>query len=502
MACCFRPLAGIGGLWGCVFMVTAAVPGELGELSQPVEEYVNIREHRDSVGKSWQRIMIGRVPEGDGYAALGTRPGDSGNLWSELWVFTDTDLGRPPGRARIALSNVDDGRGGREWAAVLGGGHGVPRGDAGLFVVFIDRGIDGWASGDFVRIPTGVPSPGEQDDHPPLPNGVGEPALVDIDRDGSADLAYAGDLLGNLFRFDISGSDPSSWRAVWLFRAAYGDGSERGQPIAQRPFVVMHPGAGEFLVVFGTGEGRTEKEGAGTAIQSIYGIWDPGEPNPATARPDAKSNRLARRMLTNVVDETAGSFRTRRVLAGEPLRFARDGPGRIGVYGWYIDLDMPRARHTLQGNPNPDPCGQAPPAPQFPGEQVTGRPVPRGTALFMATAIPRDGTHCADTPPGSILAIDMISGAAFEAPVIDLNDDGRTDSRDLVPADGGTPVAGLILDGDRFSGTLGAPELVSDRSGSAVLVVGNGNERVSLGIGRAGAPRTGRLSWRELPDAR
>ena len=494
---------------------------------EPVEEYVSIREHPDSAGKSWQRVTVGRATGGDGYVALGVRAEGGGEQRREFWTFSHRDLGRPPGRARIALSNVEDGRGGREWAAVFGGGHGAASGRAALFVVFIDRGIDGWANGDFVGIPAGgqglrdqgenpgsVPTPREQDEdraggpaprdqgeYPPVVNGLGEPALLDVDLDGSADLAYAGDLRGNLYRFDISSGDPSAWRATRLFRAAYGDPPQIRQPITGRPYVAMHPGEGEFLVAFGTGGGATGEDDADPGIQSIYGIWDPGESTPATARPDTRKKRLAERVLVNVVDETAGSFKTRRVLSGKPLRLAKDSPGRTGLYGWYIDLDMPRARETLQGNPNPDTCGRAPPGPQYPGERVTGRAASHGTMLFLATAIPGTGARCAAASAGSVLAIDLFTGSGPESPAVDLNDDGRIDAGDLAPFAGGTPVSGLVMGGEVFSGNPSTPKLVSNRDGSAALLLGAEDEQFSLTVGGPAALRTGRLSWRELPDA-
>ncbi|MDE0064606.1 MAG: PilC/PilY family type IV pilus protein [Gammaproteobacteria bacterium] len=483
--------------WVCVSLLPSN--GSTREFSAPVEETVQVRAHPGAAGKSWRRVAVAALPDGLGYAAHSIPGGGDGSeSRNELWRFTDTHLGQAQGRVRIALSNAQDSRGEGEWAAIFGGGHGLVAGGARLFVVFIDRGVDGWDTGDFVSITTGVRAPVD-DTETPASNGLGEPALVDTDLDGSADLAYAGDLLGNLYRFDISGSDPSSWRAVRLFQAGYGGPPSVRQPIAERPFVVRHPGQGGFLVVFGTGRGPPAEDPAGTDIQSIYGIWDPGGPDPATAGPRAKGERLVGRSLVNLVDESSGSFETRRVLTGEPVRYARDAPGRRGVYGWYIDLDMPRARQTLQGNPNPDRCGGAPPDAQYPGERVAGRPIPRGNLLFMATVIPRDTPHCAAAPPGSVLAIDMVTGGSAGTAVLDLNDDGHIGRDDLVPFDGGTAASGIVLDGTAFSGVPCEPELVSGRDGSAILVVGEGGDALSLSIGSAGKPRTGRLSWREIP---
>ena len=487
-------------------VLPAAVQGLAAEPVAPAVETVFIREHKDSSGRAWQRVAIGGLADGDGYfaRAIGQGSGIEGlvdDAGSDLWTFTDADLGQIHGQARIALSNVDDGRGGGEWIAVFGGGHGATPGQAWLFVLFIDRGIDGWESGDFVKIPAGIAVQPEQDGQTAASNALGEPALVDTDLNGTADLAYAGDLRGNLYRFELSGRDPSAWRVVRLFQATYGEPTETVQPITQRPFVAMHPGHGEFLVVFGTGSVRAVEGMAPTDIQSIYGIWDPGESDPATAWLDARRLRLVGRVLVNVVDESAGSFETRRMLTGAPFEYARHAPGRTGVYGWYIDLDMPRASQTLQGNPNPDTCGQSPPDPQYPGERLAGRAVPAGRALFMATAIPGTVGGCGDAPAGMVLAVDIATGDGPVGGVFDVNEDGHLDAADLSGVAGETPVSGVMLDGSAFSGTPGEPILVSAKDGSATLTVGQGDDALSLGIGGAAAPRTGRLSWREISEA-
>ena len=51
--------------------------------------------------------------------------------------------------------------------------------------------------------------------------------MVDVDLNGTADRAYAGDQLGNMFRFDISDSDPDNWTVTRLFTATYDDGRHR-----------------------------------------------------------------------------------------------------------------------------------------------------------------------------------------------------------------------------------------------------------------------------------
>ncbi|ENV7362433.1 pilus assembly/adherence protein PilC, partial [Neisseria gonorrhoeae] len=47
--------------------------------------------------------------------------------------------------------------------------------------------------------------------------GLSSPTLVDKDLDGIVDIAYAGDRGGNMYRFDLSNSDPNKWSAKVIF---------------------------------------------------------------------------------------------------------------------------------------------------------------------------------------------------------------------------------------------------------------------------------------------
>ncbi|HFC1186628.1 TPA: PilC/PilY family type IV pilus protein, partial [Neisseria gonorrhoeae] len=47
--------------------------------------------------------------------------------------------------------------------------------------------------------------------------GLSSPTLVDKDLDGTVDIAYAGDRGGNMYRFDLSDSNPSKWSVSTIF---------------------------------------------------------------------------------------------------------------------------------------------------------------------------------------------------------------------------------------------------------------------------------------------
>ncbi|EMU0796461.1 pilus assembly/adherence protein PilC, partial [Neisseria gonorrhoeae] len=94
--------------------------------------------------------------------------------------------------------------------------------------------------------------------------GLSSPTLVDKDLDGIVDIAYAGDRGGNMYRFDLSNSDPNKWSAKAIF--------EGTKPITSAPAVSRL--ADKRVVIFGTGSDLTEDDVLNTGEQYIYGIFD------------------------------------------------------------------------------------------------------------------------------------------------------------------------------------------------------------------------------------
>ncbi|HFC4802107.1 TPA: PilC family type IV pilus tip adhesin [Neisseria gonorrhoeae] len=94
--------------------------------------------------------------------------------------------------------------------------------------------------------------------------GLSSPTLVDKDLDGIVDIAYAGDRGGNMYRFDLSDSNPSKWSVSTIF--------EGQRPITSAPAVSRL--ADKRVVIFGTGSDLSEEDVVGTDQQYIYGIFD------------------------------------------------------------------------------------------------------------------------------------------------------------------------------------------------------------------------------------
>ena len=103
--------------------------------------------------------------------------------------YTHAELGLVLGKAQIVRLNNG------VWTAVSGNGYNSASEQAQLFIINL-------ATGALIKkFDTGVGSE----------NGLATPLLVDTNGDFSYDYAYAGDLQGNVWKFDLTDSDPANW---------------------------------------------------------------------------------------------------------------------------------------------------------------------------------------------------------------------------------------------------------------------------------------------------
>ncbi len=502
----------------------------------PTIEDVFMPRSKASATRTWNTVLVGGLGSGGkGYYALnisdpaGDYSSESAALDTVLWEFTDADdsypldsSGQPLGGgtwvdnfglpvkdlgftyspAQLVMTNVVSG-GDNIWAAIFGNGYNSTAGIAKLFMLNLDGGLDGtWSSSDFYKLDTGEGVRAVPDTLAGLPNGLGVPAIIDEDLNGTADLVYAGDLFGNLYRFDISDSDKSKWTTTKLFQATYtAGGVTNRQPITVQPYVRKHPTQEGFIVIFATGSFITDADAVSKDIQSVYGIWDrgAGELNPPTANSDSKSLRLVQQTISNVYDESVVPFNRLRRITNNAVEYqADDAAGNPGTYGWYFDFDVERPALTVQGNANPDTTGLAAPDAQYPGERAIRRIIPRGDEILITTIVPRDDNSCLLAPPGAIFPVNSLTGGNSEGPLFDFNNDGVIDDDDLV---NGYSV-GIVIDNDMLNGSLVDPSLLLGEGDTDFLFLSGGDEQVSLRVAQGGKSKTGRLSWRELDDAR
>lgn len=102
------------------------------------------------------------------------------------------------------------------------------------------------------------------------PNGLSSPTVVDADQDGRADYVYAGDIDGNLWKFDLAASPRT---AVKLFPTATTTQTTPAQAITMAPGFKAHPLGGR-MVTFVTGKIFDNSDATDASTHYAYGIWD------------------------------------------------------------------------------------------------------------------------------------------------------------------------------------------------------------------------------------
>ncbi|HEZ9331735.1 TPA: pilus assembly/adherence protein PilC, partial [Neisseria gonorrhoeae] len=144
--------------------------------------------------------------------------------------------------------------------------------------------------------------------------GLSSPTLVDKDLDGTVDIAYAGDRGGNMYRFDLSNSDPNKWSAKAIF--------EGTKPITSAPAVSRLKD--KRVVIFGTGSDLTEDDVLDTKEQYIYGIFD-----------DDKGTGTVK---VTVQNGTAGGLLEQNLMQENKTLFLNKGSDGSGSKGWAVKL--------------------------------------------------------------------------------------------------------------------------------------------------------------------
>lgn len=439
---------------------------------------------------SWNSVLIGGLGAGGkGYFALNITDPSTFNSETNakanvMWEFKGSDdasgdLGYSFSEPLIAMSNADNTSGtAKTWVAIFGNGYNSTstNGNAKLYVVFIEQGQDGWQTGDFIKIDTGVNGSTLPDT---TQNGIGGVRGIDIDGNGTVDRVYAGDLQGNLYRFDVSSSNSGNWSSstpTKIFQAAYTSGGTTiKQPITTRPIVIKHPTKDGYIIITATGRYFTNEDATSTNIQSIYGIWDDGGSSAV------QQSQLVEQVLKNEISTEDGF--TVRTLTNYSIAWKNSGGNQ--KRGWYIDFDVPKAGGS---------------AVEFPGERAVRNLQLRGGLLFVNSVIPRSNSSCTGFG-GFELGFSPATGGSGSKVIFDLDGDGKFDSSDNVQNTAGDAkiVVGVRLDtlpGDAaFIGNQRITQLSGDNQTGEN---GEDDNQHGMGTNTANQVDTGRQSWREV----
>ncbi|EMT4172141.1 pilus assembly/adherence protein PilC, partial [Neisseria gonorrhoeae] len=144
--------------------------------------------------------------------------------------------------------------------------------------------------------------------------GLSSPTLVDKDLDGTVDIAYAGDRGGNMYRFDLSDSNPSKWTVRTIFQGT--------KPITSAPAVSRLKD--KRVVIFGTGSDLSESDVFNTDEQYIYGIFD-----------DDKGTGTVK---VTVQNGTAGGLLEQNLMQENKTLFLNKRSDGSGSKGWAVKL--------------------------------------------------------------------------------------------------------------------------------------------------------------------
>lgn len=347
-------------------------------------------------------------------------------LWDKTSqdVTTDKNMGYVLGAVRIRKGN-----GGKTYALVPNGID-SPNGTATLYAYELD------ANGGIVATRELIADPGSG-------NGLMSLGLADLNGDGLLDVVYGGDLLGNIWRWDFSGSTPSA--AVKLFQAV--DASNAPQPITGG-LSVGRSSTGTVFVGFGTGRfiSSTDVPGTTSQTQSLYGIIDSG-----AAITGGRSKLQARTIPysgTTAKGESARGFETYSPLPADKS-------------GWYVDLPPP--------------------------ERVISAPTIYGSGMYVASVIPATGSDCSGASgSGYINALNLFTGTAPKSGSY------FTDTTVLTDGKGGKGVIGSV----GVSGGMATE--VNVTSGLVTVGTGGGLDTASTGINPPTGAQPSRVSWREI----
>lgn len=411
------------------------------------------------IGGAWRSVLVGGLGAGGKsvYALDVTNPASFGPS-NVLWEFTDPDLGLTLSQPRIA--RLADGR----FAAIFGNGYNSTNNKAFLFVVNI-------ADGTLIRkIDVNAGSAADT-------NGMGSPVLLDASGvakprvngvrnayapttsstdqflfDLRTDTAFAGDLFGNVWKFDLSAQSPAAWSFVKLYQAV--DGSNRRQRITAAPQAAAHP-LGGVLVFFGTGRYFTTTDNdneATDAVNSFYAVWDTGLHTLTTGASPLTRSALKERTIGPDLVQGVDTFRT---LVAPAFRYG-------DKFGFYMDF--------IPGG--------------LTGERVLAQPLVRFGRVFFNSFAPNVNISddCQPGGRGFLMALDAFTGAPAE----------------------------LVAGGGSCAGCAGISRTAESPPGEPTLLTGDGvlvdvrplQTDPATGATTGGSKVLGRpygqLSWREL----
>lgn len=209
-----------------------------------------------------------------------------------------------------------------QWVAVFGNGYLAADGKAHLYIADLNTGA-------LIRdLPVGAAGS----------NGLGGVTLL-RDTNKRIIAAYAGDLNGSLWKFDLSNAASASWAVGLSGQPLFKTITTPIKPITAAPAVVAHPTNG-YVVAFGTGKlFESDMTDVGnTDIQSLYGVWD--SVTPAATTQVGNTNLVQQTISDAIVGSTiiTNTDLTKTSVALNYYAVSKNPIDWASSRGWYIDL--------------------------------------------------------------------------------------------------------------------------------------------------------------------
>lgn len=433
-----------------------------------------------------ESLLVGGLRKGGkGYYALDvTNAGSissSSDLADEvLWEYTNAaHLGYTYSRPSIVRSNDSD----YEWIILFGNGYNSQQGHAELFILDTDGNL-------VKRLDTGFGYASGTEK-----NGLSTPTPVDVDNDQKVDYVYAGDLKGNMWKFDLSKSDHNKWKVAYhnstspqpLFRAKNENGNI--QPITTKPDVMKHCREHGYMVLFGTGKHLAKSDNTDTTQQSVYGIWDYGDDSDdteylGTFSPNA-SKQLSNQpeqvgLLEQEVNATVNA-------TGNELRITSD---KAATWATENDSDSP------MDDPTDDTSNHAGWYLDLPltGENVVTPVMIRDGNLIFVSYDP-DVSPCSLGGYSFVHEVDACDGDRLATPVFDIDGDKMIDQQDKVNYNGKDRVPSA----KRYEGKLQPPAITRKSSGDEEVKYFSSSTG-TIETMTEKAARIGVIFWKEMAN--
>jgi len=378
-------------------------------------------------------LLVGGLGAGGiGYFCLDvTNPSDidESDLSWVMWEYPKTgtassevaDLGY--GLSRASVVNSEAG-----WIVLFGNGYNSPDGKAVLFV------LDALTGAKLAQIEAGAG---------PC-NGLSTPIPVDIDDDAKVDYVYAGDLKGNLWKFDLTDASYSNWTVAYsngttpkpLFQAK--DASGNTQPITTSPDVMFHCTRPGYMVVFSTGKYLGTTDLTDTSVQTIYGIWDYGD--------DADDGEYLGSFERSAATKLSNQASTVTLLEQTEIFYGLD-PGGSGQYlrvlsknipDWSVvaDSDDTNPTQTQESDQSSNPSAHAGWYFDLPISKERGIRdiiIRDGNAIVISST--PNSSPCAAGGNSIIHEMNACAGGQLSDAQFDINGDGIIDDNDKITID-------------------------------------------------------------------